>query len=110
MTKAHSLLNYGWVNPFIAMNTRRTHVIIPNQLVAEIDGLVGKRGRSQFLVQAATVEVKRQRQLAALKAATGAWNEADHPELKDGALAYQKKLRAESDRRRTPKTSQNRAK
>ena len=81
------------------MNNRRTHVIIPDQLVAEIDQLVGKRGRSQFLVGAATYEVKRQRQLAALRAATGAWKLADHPELKGGAVAYQRKLRAESERR-----------
>jgi hypothetical protein len=55
------------------MNNRRAHVVIPDQLVAEIDRLVVKRGRSQFLVQAATFEVKRQRQLAALRTATGAW-------------------------------------
>ena len=52
------------------MNNRRTHVIIPDQLLVEIDNLVGKRGRSQFIVGAATYELKRQRQLAALRAAT----------------------------------------
>lgn len=78
---------------------QRTHVVIPADVVAEIDLLVGKRGRSQFLVQAAELELKRHRQMAALKAAAGAWDLAEHPELKGGALAFQRKLRAESDRR-----------
>ena len=64
-----------------------------------ISYVVGKRGRSQFLVGAATYEVKRQRQLAALRAATGAWKLADHPELKAGSVVYQRKLRAESEQR-----------
>ena len=89
------------------MNSRRTHVIIPDQLIAEIDNLVGKRGRSQFLVGAATYEVKRQRQLAALRAATGAWKLADHPELKAGSVAYQRKLRAESEQRLKRQTARS---
>ena len=87
------------------MSNRRTHVIIPEQLVEEIDNLVGKRSRSQFLVEAATYELKRQQQIAALRAATGAWKLADHPELKGGAVAYQRKLRAESDRRLKQQTA-----
>ena len=87
------------------MSNRRTHVIIPEQLVEEIDNLVGKRSRSQFLVVAATYELKRQQQIAALRAAAGAWKLADHPELKGGAVAYQRKLRAESDRRLTKQTA-----
>jgi Arc/MetJ-type ribon-helix-helix transcriptional regulator len=81
------------------MPNRRAHVVIPDQLVAEIDRLVGKRSRSQFLVQAATFELKRQRQLAALRAATGAWKLENHPELAQGSVAYQRRLRAESERR-----------
>ena len=98
--KAHALLHYKWAfHSPNAMTNRRTHVIIPDQLVEEIDKLVGKRSRSKFLVEAASYEIKRQRQLAALKAATGSWKLSDHPELKAGAVAYQRKLRAESDRR-----------
>ncbi len=95
-----TLLNSSWaLCLFEVMGNRRTHVIIPDQLVTEIDKLVGKRSRSQFLVQAATFELKRQRQVAAVKAATGAWKIADHPELKGSSVAYQRKLRAESDHR-----------
>ena len=87
------------------MSNRRTHVIIPERLVQEIDKLVGKRSRSQFLVEAAGYELKRRQQLAALRAATGAWKLADHPELKAGGAAYRRKLRAESDRRLKKQTA-----
>src|ERR1022692_4882089 len=45
------------------MPNMRTHVVLPGDLVAAIDHLVGKRGRSSFLKQAAWEEVKRQRLL-----------------------------------------------
>ena len=53
------------------MNTKRTHIVIPQQLVAEIDALVGKRGRSTFVTQAAEKEVMRLCQLRAVEAAAG---------------------------------------
>ena len=81
------------------MSIRRTHVVIPEQLVADIDQVVGKRRRSQFLVQAATRELMRQRQLAAISQAAGAWKDEDHPELKAGSAAFVKRLRQESERR-----------
>lgn len=83
--------------------------MIPAEVVAEIDLLVGKRARSQFLVRAAELELKRHRQMAALKDAVGAWDPSHHPELKGGALAFQRKLRAESDRRiARPRTTRTR--
>ncbi len=81
------------------MNTQRTHVVIPNELVAEIDVLVGKRGRSRFLVNAARKELLRRRQLDALERATGAWDDSRHPELRRGSEKFVAKLRRESERR-----------
>jgi len=81
------------------MNTKRTHIIIPQELVAEIDTVVGKRGRSAFLTQAAEKELMRLRQLKALGTAAGSWKDEDHPELKQGAAKWVKKLRREYDRR-----------
>lgn len=78
---------------------RRTHIVIPNDLAAEIDVLVGKRGRSAFLAGAAEKELLRLRQIKALEAATGAWKDKDHPELKQGAAKWVKKLRREYDQR-----------
>lgn len=81
------------------MTSRRTHIVIPEPLVAAIDRLVGKRGRSEFLAQAAEKELRRRRQIQALENIAGAWKDKDHPELKSGAVRWVKDLRKESDRR-----------
>jgi len=78
----------------------RTHVILPQTLVAEIDALVGERKRSAFLSEIAAKEVRRRRLLAALSRNTPAWDPADHPDIEEagGAAAWVRKLRRESDR------------
>jgi hypothetical protein len=81
------------------IGARRTHIVIPQDLVAEIDILVGKRGRSAFLTGAAEKELTRLRQIKALEAAAGAWKDKDHPELKQGSARWVKKLRREYDQR-----------
>jgi hypothetical protein len=81
------------------MNAKRTHIVIPQQLVAEIDTLVGKRGRSNFLTQAAEKELMRLRQIKALEAASGSWKDKDHPELRQGAAKWVSELRREYDQR-----------
>jgi hypothetical protein len=78
---------------------RRTHIVIPQELVSEIDALVGKRGRSAFLTEAAEKELTRLRQIRALEAAVGSWKDRDHPELKEGAAKWVRKLRRDYDRR-----------
>ena len=81
------------------MSTKRTHIVIPEKLASEIDTLVGKRGRSNFLTQAAWKEIKRLRTLAALDHAAGSWKDADHPELKVGAAKWVEKQRKLDERR-----------
>ena len=81
------------------MRTKRTHIVIPEQLAAQIDRVVGRRGRSRFLAQAAEKELMRLRQIKALRTAAGAWKDQDHPELKDGAAAWVAKLRREDESR-----------
>jgi hypothetical protein len=81
------------------MNAKRTHIVIPQQLAAEIDTLVGKRGRSSFLAQAAEKELMRLRQIKALEGVAGAWKDKDHPELKQGAAKWVRKLRGDYERR-----------
>lgn len=73
--------------------TKRTHVIIPENLVHAIDSLVGKRGRSAFITDAATRELERRHLLEALEQAAGTWSDKDHPELKHGAEAWVRKQR-----------------
>jgi hypothetical protein len=81
------------------MNTKRTHIVISDQLATEIDRVVGKRGRSSFLVQAAERELLRLRQIKALETAAGTWKDKDHPELKEGSGTWVKKIRRENERR-----------
>lgn len=81
------------------MVTRRTHVVLAHDLVVEIDRIVGKRHRSEFLAEAAARELLRQRQLHALEDAAGAWKRADHPELQRGGALFVRRIRAENDRR-----------
>lgn len=81
------------------MSTRRTHIIIPEPLVSEIDRLVGKRGRSEFLTQAAEKELRRLQQIKALEGAAGSWKDKDHPELHGGAGKWVRELRKENERR-----------
>jgi Arc/MetJ-type ribon-helix-helix transcriptional regulator len=79
--------------------SKRTHIVIPEQLAEEIDTLVGKRARSSFLTQAAWKEVRRLRMLNALEEASGAWKDKDHPELKGGAAKYVEKIRKQDEKR-----------
>ncbi len=79
------------------LGTHRAHILLPEELVANIDALVGQRGRSAFLVEAAQHEVRRRTQIAALKAATGSWHDEDHPELAQGSEAWVRNMREESE-------------
>lgn len=81
------------------MPSRRTHVLLAQDLVEEIDRLVGKRRRSEFLAAAAALELRRRRQVEALRRAAGAWHDRDHPELRQGGRRFVGRLREESDRR-----------
>ncbi len=69
------------------------------ELVQDIDRMVGRRGRSGFIVRASLAELKRLRQLAALEKAAGSWSEQDHPELAKGADRWVSQLRKQIDKR-----------
>jgi Arc/MetJ-type ribon-helix-helix transcriptional regulator len=81
------------------MNTRRTHIVIPEDLAREIDTLVGRRSRSGFFAEAARKELKRRRMIIALERAAGSWRDRDHPELRKGAARWVANLRKEDERR-----------
>lgn len=58
---------------------RRTHVLLPENLVGEIDGLVGPRARSRFIAEAVEGEVRRRRLRAALREMDGDLADVDIP-------------------------------
>jgi len=88
---------------------QRTHIIIPAELVTEIDALVGKRGRSLFLAEAARKELNQLRLKQALDKAIGVWQDKDHPELKKGSAHWVTQLRkAEASRSEPRRTNKKR--
>jgi len=63
----------------------RTHVILDGNVVEAIDRLVGLRGRSRFLEEAAREKLERIELEHALQATAGILERADHPEFADQA-------------------------
>jgi metal-responsive CopG/Arc/MetJ family transcriptional regulator len=94
-------MDNGTLEVGLLMHTQRTHVILPQDLLAEIDALVGPRGRSAFLVETARSELKRRHLLAFLNQSEPAWRDEDHPELASGSAAWVRKLRAEEEAHRS---------
>jgi Arc/MetJ-type ribon-helix-helix transcriptional regulator len=75
----------------------RTHVILPEDVMAAIDELVGQRGRSSFLAEAAREAIKRRRLKTFLASEEVAWKSKDHPELSDGADSFVRGMRDEGE-------------
>jgi hypothetical protein len=86
-----------------AMKAKRAHILLPHELVKEIDSIVGPRGRSAFLVETAREAVRRRKLLRFLESDTPVWKETDHPEQSRGAAAWVRELRQETERKRARK-------
>lgn len=83
------------------MSTKsRAHVIMEEDVVKEIDRLVGKKKRSSFIATATKKELKRLRQLSVIKKFKGVWKDEDHPEMagKEGIDKWVRKLRNEDEK------------
>ena len=80
----------------LIMATQRAHIVLPTELVKEIDELVGPRGRSAFLVEIAEKEIRRRKLLEFLERDEPVWRDKDHPELaRLGTAAWVQRLRKE---------------
>jgi hypothetical protein len=80
------------------MSTQRAHILIPDDLLREIDALVGPRGRSAFLLETARQELRRRKLLQFLESGTAAWRAEEHPELDGGSAKWVRGLRREAER------------
>lgn len=78
------------------MGMHRAHIVLPDDLVKEIDAEVGPRGRSAFLVELARAELRRRKLLAFLRSDEPAWKDEDHPELANGSAAWVHDMRQAS--------------
>jgi hypothetical protein len=57
---------------------------LPEDLIKDIQEIVGKRGQSKFVSAALKRELQRLRLIKALDASFGAWSKEKHPELAKG--------------------------
>jgi metal-responsive CopG/Arc/MetJ family transcriptional regulator len=61
----------------------RTHVILDDEVLGEIDRIAGQRGRSRFLEEAAREKLERLAMERAIRKGAGVLKTEDHPEWRD---------------------------
>jgi hypothetical protein len=83
---------------------------IPEELARELDRLAQaeQKRRTPYVVNLLWRDVRRNKQLQALKLSAGAWNPDHHPELANGGAAHVEKIRSEPDKRFDAATGRNR--
>lgn len=77
------------------MALARTNVTIPKELLDEVDELAGPRGRSQFVAEAVSARVKRERLRRALDAARGVFVGTSSYMTPDEAYRWVRSMRDE---------------
>jgi hypothetical protein len=79
----------------------RTHLILPDRLIAEIDSLVGKRKRSRFVEEAIREKLKKRVLLKGLKDTAGILSAEEYPawETPDKTAAWVRELRQSDEER-----------
>ena len=82
------------------MPNRRAHIVLPDDLLAEVDALVGARGRGAFLTEVIREAVNRRRLLQILGDTEPIWRDEDHPELAQGSEAWVRQLRQQDESQR----------
>jgi hypothetical protein len=77
----------------------RAHVILPEDLIDEIDRRVGRRKRSQFISDTLDAELRRLRRIEAARDAGGSLRDVDVPgwESAESTAAWVRQLRQQSD-------------
>ena len=75
------------------MPHKRAHVFLPDDLLADVDALVGSRGRSAFLAEVIREAVNRRRLQEFLSSPEPVLKDEDYPEFRGGAEAWVRKMR-----------------
>jgi predicted transcriptional regulator len=83
----------------MSSETVRTHIVMPKELVAEVDHLVGPRRRSEFIAEAVAEKVARERLRQAAHKVAGSLADVDTPgwETPESTVEWVRALRRESD-------------
>ena len=81
----------------------KAHLVIPHDILEEVDQIAGKRKRSLFIAEATREKLQRERFLKILDETQGAWSDKNHTDLKtardmeqfirDKRKSYQKRLK-----------------
>ena len=74
------------------MAYKRAHVVLPDDLLIEVDALVGPRGRSAFLTEVIREAVNRRRLLAVLTSPEPLLM-GDYPEFRHGSADWVRQMR-----------------
>lgn len=77
---------------------RRTNLILPDELVAEVDRIAGPRMRSAYVAEAVEARLRRDRLKEIVQRTAGAWKIEDYPEFAtpDDVVAWVRARRAET--------------
>lgn len=75
---------------------KQANFVIPEDILEDLRKHVSRRQQSRFVAEALRKELKRIRLETALEESFGAWNEKDHPELKNGTDNFVRKTRKSS--------------
>jgi metal-responsive CopG/Arc/MetJ family transcriptional regulator len=60
----------------------KAHLVIPTEILEEVDKIAGKKKRSLFIAEATREKLEKERFLKALEETHGAWADQNHPELR----------------------------
>jgi hypothetical protein len=75
--------------------TVRTNLLLPGELVEEVDRYAGARGRSRYVAEALVDRLRRDRLRAAVAATAGAWRDNPLFPTSDAVVAWVRERRAE---------------
>ncbi len=75
----------------------RTNLLLPEDLVAEVDRIAGPRNRSRYFAEAARKAIRRDQLREVVEQTAGAWKAEDYPEFatSDDVVAWVRARRAE---------------
>lgn len=84
------------VRILVHMNVR-TNLLLPKELVDEVDRYAGPRGRSRYVAEALAIRLRRDRLRKAIDASAGALDPRDYPHWRtsDDVVAWVRERRRE---------------
>lgn len=77
--------------------TVRTNLLLPRELVEEVDRYAGPRGRSRYVAEALAARLRHDRLQEAIESTAGALHRTDYPHWRssDAVVAWVRELRSE---------------